>query len=197
MSLGGTWRQPHCRSGPRSVPLGARPATRQKTRHGSKMFAMALHVDHIYVFLFSAGCAINLEKKMLPAMTSGAIYEARRPVGSARQPHPAGSQGAQNPGSWDTPKGVRFPARPLKMARFPGGKIFWRAWVAHKCPTMAPNGPKPPPGTDRGSAEKVQKLTTKWPKRGQKGPFLALFGLFQALRILPSLFWGLPLWPRR
>ena len=83
--------------GPRSVPLGARPATRQKTRHGSKMFAMALHVDHIYV-LFPAGCAINLEKKMLPAMTSGAIYEA---LGAARQPHPAGSQGAQNPGSWD------------------------------------------------------------------------------------------------
>ena len=139
MSLGGTWRQPHCRSGPRSVPLGARPATRQKTRHGSKMFAMALHVDHIYVFLFSTGCAINLEKKMLPAMTSGAIYEARRPVGSARQPHPAGSQGGPKSRILGHPKGCPVSRPPAENGPFSGQKNILAGVGGAQVPN---NGPK-------------------------------------------------------
>ena len=83
----------------------------------------------------------------------------------------------------------------FRAEKYFGGR--GRRTSAQQWPQMVPNHPKWGPGTARGSAEKVQKLTKKWPKKGQKGPFLALFGLFQALRILLSLFWGLPLWPRR
>ena len=124
MSLGGTWRQPHCRSGPRSVPIGARPATRQKTRHGSKMFAMALHVDHIYVFLCEAGVR-SIQKN---------IWGLKLPQGPSQR-H-VDLRGRNRPGP--------VSHLPAENAPFSGRKIFLAAWVAQNCPTMAPNGPKPP-----------------------------------------------------
>ena len=56
-----------------------------------------------------------------------------------------GPDPSQGPKKASVPGSVRFSVRPLKMARFPGGKIFWRAWVRRQPPKMAPNGPKPPP----------------------------------------------------
>ena len=63
--------------------------THQKTRHGSKMFDMALHVDHIYVFFYAEPVFDQFEKYIGRKMTSAAIPEAR----CLRGPSPAGSKG--------------------------------------------------------------------------------------------------------
>ena len=56
---------------------------------------------------------------------------------------------------------------------------------------MAPNGPKWGPGTDKGSAEKVPKMTQKWPKKAIFSPLRhPLRPSGSDFLVLPSLAWS-------